>query len=228
MLRYIPTGCQNIDELLGGGVPTNKVCLIYGEAEIGKTTFVMQCAVNCARQGYKTLYMDCDNDFSVLRLKQITSKDFQKIAESIILIKPKDFNEQSLFVDHLLDYINQRTRLLIIDTATSLYLNQLSEHPNKRFELSRTLNRLMAHLAQITKTEGLAVLVTSQIRSVFDDPFVNIEPVANRVLKFWADIIIGLKHAEDPQILRAVLEKGSQKINVQNYLRMDETGLHDY
>ena len=228
MLRYIPTGCQNIDELLGGGVPSNKVCLIYGEAETGKTTFLMQCAVNCARQGYKTLFIDCDNDFSVLRLKQIVSKDFQKIAESIILIKPKDFSEQGMFVDRLLDYINERTGLLIIDTVTSLYLNQLSEYPDKRFELNRVLNRWMAHIAQITKTKGLAVLVTSQIRSVFDDPFVDLEPVATRVLKFWADIIIGLKHTEDSQVLKAVLEKGLPRINVQNYLKMDETGLHEY
>ncbi len=60
LLKNISTNCKTIDAILGGGIPPESLSLIYGEAETGKTTLAMQCAVNCARQGYKTLYVDCD------------------------------------------------------------------------------------------------------------------------------------------------------------------------
>ncbi|MEM3699327.1 MAG: ATPase domain-containing protein [Candidatus Bathyarchaeia archaeon] len=229
MLQKISTGCRGLDKFLEGGIPFESVSLIYGEAETGKTTLATQLAVNCALKGYKTLFVDCDGTFSTRRLSQIASENFERVAEQVILMRPKIFREQMLVIDKLPEYIAKNFGLVVVDTLTSLYRVEIAEHPNKAFELNRELNRQMALLAQIAKTRKISVTITSQVRSVFNEAYVSIEPVATRVLKFWADIIIALRPTENPQVIRAVLEKspkGNQPQTLQ--LKIEETGIHEY
>lgn len=203
----IRTGCDSIDKTLEGGLPANSVTLVYGEAETGKTTFAIQCAVNCARQGYRTLFLDCDGTFSVKRLSQIASENFEEASERIILMKPTNFQEQTVVIDKLADYLTKSFGLIVVDTITSLYRLRVAESPEKTFNLNRELNRQIALLAQIARTHSIAVFVASQVRSVFNDANVSVEPVATRVLKFWADTIVEMKPTENPRVIRAVLQK---------------------
>ena len=225
----ISTDCVTIDKILEGGISQESVSLIYGEAETGKTTLAMQCAINCAEQGYKTLFIDCDGTFSSRRLSQLASEKFEKIAELILLMKPDDFREQTQVIDHLTEYITKNFGLLIIDTITALYRLRIAEFPKKAFELNRELNRQMALLAQIAKTQKIAVLTLSQVRGVLNETYSSTEPVATRVLKFWADTIIALKPTENPQIIKAILEKSPKKLQPSTYyLKIEENGIHEY
>jgi DNA repair protein RadB len=227
--RSIPTGDKTIDGYLGGGLPAESISLIYGEAETGKSTLAMQCAVNCAKQGRKTLFVDCDDTFSVQRLSQITAKQFAEIAELIILARPHDFREQAAIIDRLTEYATSNFALTIIDTFTSLYRLRVSESPSKTFELNRELNRQSAVLAQTARIKKIAVLITSQVHSVLDNVPVSVEPVATRVLKFWVDTIIALRPTENPQIVEMTLEKSPQKLQPKTRnLRIEESGIHDY
>jgi DNA repair protein RadB len=228
----ISTGCKAIDKILEGGISFESVSLIYGEAETGKTTLAMQCAINCAVKGYKTLFVDCDGTFSAKRLSQMASEKFKDIAELIILMKPNNFREQTLVIDQLADYITKNFGLLIIDTITGLYRARVAESPEKTFELNRELNRQMALLAQIAKTQKICVLLTSQVHSILNEAHIGIEPVATRVLKFWADTIIAMKPTENPRIIKAVLEKSPKKTKkvqpLTCHLQIGETGIHEY
>ena len=224
----IPTGSKTIDEYLGGGLPAESISLIYGEAETGKTTLAMQCAVNCAKRGRKTLFVDCDDTFSVERLTQITAKQFAETAEFIVLAKPRGFREQAAIIDHLTEYVTNNFALTIFDTFTSLYRLIVSESPPKTFELNRELNRQLAVLAQTAKINKIAVLITSQVHSVLDHVPVSVEPVATRVQKFWASAIIALRPTENPQIVEMSLEKNPRKLQTKTHLlRIDESGMHD-
>lgn len=229
MIKKILTGCGCIDNHLNGGISSESLTLIYGEPETGKSTLATQCAVNCAMQGYKTLYVDCDNTFSPKRLAQVAAGRFDEIAELINLIRPIDFTEQTAVIDRLSEYTEKNFGLTVIDTFTSLYRVKVAETSGKAFGLNRELNRQMAILAQTAKTQKMPIILTSQVRSVFDEPQVSVEPVATRVLKFWADTIIAMKPTENPQTIKAVLEKTHEKAQeVACYLRIDETGIHDY
>jgi RecA/RadA recombinase len=214
---------------MDGGVSSESVTLIYGEPETGKTTLAMQCAVNCAMQDQKTLFVDCDNTFSAKRLSQVASGKFEEIAELIILIKPNDFREQTAVIDRLSEYIEKNFGLVVIDTVTSLYRVKVAESSGKAFGLNRELNRQMAILAQTAKTEKIPIVVTSQVSSVFDEARVSVAPVATRVLSFWADTIIAMEPTENPQIIKAVLEKTPKRAKeITCHLKIDETGIHDY
>jgi RecA/RadA recombinase len=227
-MKKISTGSNCVDGKLNGGISAGTVTLVYGEPETGKSTLVMQCAINCAVQGYKTLFVDCDNTFSARRLSQIAAGKFAEIADHIILVKPTDFKQQTAIIDRIAEYTVKNFGLIIVDTLNSLYRAKVAETNGKAFSLNRELNRQLAILAQTAKTQKLPVLVTSQVRSVFDELYDTVAPVATRVLKFWADAIIFMKLTEHPQIIKAVLEeKGESTYESACYVRIDETGIHD-
>ena len=225
----IPTGSDRLDELLNGGLVADFMHLVYGEAETGKTTLAMQCAVNCARMGFKTIYIDSEGTFSAKRLTQIASDDAQKIASYIILARPASFKEQSAILDKLDSYLTEKVGLIVVDTVTSLYSAELGEESKSTFKLNRELNKQMAYLAQIVKTRKIAALATSQVRNVFTAREVNLEPVARRVMKFWANVVINLKLTPQNGVVRAVLEKHPQRLQPTScFLRIVKEGIKDY
>jgi DNA repair protein RadB len=227
LLEKIPTSCRRIDEFLKGGFPVDSVALVYGEAETGKTTLVMQCAANCARAGYKTLFVDSDRTFSAQRLSQIVPERFKEVPELIILVRPNDFREQTAIGERLGDYINENFKLVVFDTMTSLYRLEIAESPSRTFELNRELNRLVAVLAQAARTQRIVVLLTGQVHSVLNEVPVSIEPVATRVLKFWADAVLEMKLTENPQTIEVTVEKNPAKLPPMTCnLRITKSGIH--
>lgn len=205
------------------------IILVYGEAETGKTTLAIQCAVNCARMGYKTVFIDSDNTFFPRRMAQISGRDFDILAPQIILMKPEDFELQSYIIDRLDEFISQKVGLIIVDTITGLYRVELGGSLRKALTLNRELNRQMAHLAQIARTRKVATLIISQVRSVISKNDDSVEPVASRVLGFWADIEIALKPTRNNGIIRAEIKAhNDKKLSKLILLKVEEKGLHDY
>jgi RecA/RadA recombinase len=144
-------------------------------------------------------------------------------------MKPESFREQTVVVDRLADYVTRSFGLIVIDTLTSLYRLRVAETPDKTFELNRELNRQTASLAQVARIQKIAVLVTSQVRSVLNGGSESVEPVGTRVVKFWADTIMIMKPTENTGVIRAVLEKNPKGFQPMTFnLKIDETGIHDY
>jgi DNA repair protein RadB len=227
--RIVPTGCGSLDEHLKGGLLEGTLCLLYGEAETGKTTLAIQCAVNCARMDYKTIFIDCDGTFSPKRVAQIASDDFETVAPQIILMKPEDFDQQAAVVDGLNEYISERVGLLVVDTVTSLYRERLGDDMKSNFALNRELNRQMACLAQITRTRKVASLVISQVRSLVFEAQETVQPVATRVLKFWSDVIVTLQPTARSNVCKATVEtRLERKPTKPTLLKIEERGLSDY
>jgi len=228
-VRMVPTGCGSLDKLLGGGFLFGDVSLVYGEAETGKTCLAIQCAVNAARLGCKTIFIDADGTFSPRRLSQIAYHDLDEVSPLITLVKPSDFQEQALAIDRLDEYLTPTVGLVVIDTVTSLYRAEIGDDKEATFSLNRELGRQLACLAQVAKTRKVATLLTSQVRSVFAEGFVGMEPVATRVLRFWSDTVLNFKPMSQRNMLKAVLEKHSEsKCPVNCYLVIEEAGVCDY
>ncbi|KPV61471.1 MAG: DNA repair and recombination protein RadB [Candidatus Bathyarchaeota archaeon BA1] len=224
----VPTGCGSLDRLLEGGLPIDGVCLVYGEAETGKTSLAIQCAINSARMDYKVIFIDSDGTFSTRRLSQIAYHDFDKIAPLIILVRPINFQEQAMAIDDLGEYITKKVGLVIVDTITSLYRAELGG-PKETFELNRELSRQVAYLAQAAKTHKVATLITSQVRSAFEEEHVSVEPVATRVLRFWSDVVINLRPTGQRRVMRALVEKHPKHKHLLScYLTIERTGIHDH
>jgi len=224
----IQTGCNCIDNKIGGGLKSDTITLIYGAPETGKSTLALQCAVNCAIQGSKVLFVDCDNTFSTKRLSQIAGDRFDEVAERIALVKPKDFCEQTTVVDHIQDYAGKKVGLIVIDTLTSLYGARVCETSSKAFTINRELNRQLAILAQTVKLRKIPLIITSQVRSIIEEEEETVRPVATRVLKFLADIISVSKPTEIPQTVKAIVERKHESTpKAVCYIQIVEKGIQD-
>lgn len=228
----ISTGSSCIDSHLQGGITPKTITMIYGEPETGKTTLAIQCAANCAIQlNLKTLFIDCDNTFATERLSQISQERFNEAAEKIILMRPNDFVEQAAVVDNLAEYIGKNFGLVVVDTFNSLYRAKMAEVSTKAkasFAVNRELNRQIALLAQIAKIQHIPIIVTSQVRAIFDEAYTSVAPVATRVMQFWSDTTIALKPTENPQIIKGILHRDHNPQEETCYLRITQNGIHDY
>lgn len=229
MESVISTGCVSLDKLLGGGLPKGGVALVYGEAETGKTSFAIQCAVNYARTDCRTVFIDADGAFSSRRLLQIAYRDVEKLSPLIILFRPTTFQEQTNLIDRLEKYLTGKAGLVIVDTITSLYRVELGGPPEKTFKLNRELNTQLAYLAQIAKTKKMAVLITSQVRSALTEEQIDVEPVATRVLRFWSDTVLRFKRTGQTRVVKMFLEKHpKRKHRLSRFLMIDRTGIRDF
>ena len=155
-----------IDHLLGGGIPTGIITHIYGEAATGKTTLAMQAAGNLSKEGYQTLYIDCDNRFSFKRFSQLFPND--NSLERLTLIVPKSLDEQTEIVSILDAYVSNRTKLIVVDTIASQYRSGLS--PETQFSRYRDVveKQLPEMLGLCRRRKDVAVLILNQVVSRVD------------------------------------------------------------
>lgn len=68
----IPTGCEAVDELLGGGFERGTVTQVYGPPAAGKTNVALSAAVETAAAGGTAVYIDTEG-VSVDRFEQLLS-----------------------------------------------------------------------------------------------------------------------------------------------------------
>ena len=220
----IPTNCQAIDELLGGGLEGGTLLLIYGEAETGKTTLALQLAVSCAGMGHKALFVDCEGTLRAEKVEALAGGD-PEILEKLVIARPESFEQQGELIDRLEQFARAGLRMVVIDTITGLYRRELAGGA-AAFALNRELTRQVATLAQVVHEHELAAVMTSQVRARPEAE--EVEPVANRVLKFWADVVLRLKLTGQPGLRIAELEKGPRPVGPPaRFFRIAEEGIVD-
>ena len=206
MEDVIPSRCEPLDRLLGGGFTVGDLVVIYGEAGTGKTTLVIQTAVEAARRGSKVLYIDADHSFTHQRFMQLAGEDADAVSKRILLFFPETFSAQSSLIENIENYVTASTRLMVVDTVTSLYRVSLGS-AERTFSLNRELNRQLAYLSEVALRRKLVTLLTSQVHTRMDFPFGRIEPVARRTLAHWPKTIIRLRNTPDRSRKEIVIER---------------------
>lgn len=223
MGRFIPTGCESVDKILRGGLPIGSISLAYGEAASGRTSLAFQCAVNCAKSLGNVIFILAGHAADVERLSRMVK--FERGADKkIVLFFPRSFKEQQHIVNRLDKYITKKVKLVVFDTVTELYNAEL-DSMKRTISLNRELNRQLAHLTEISKKHDLSVLLTAQVHSIPEKEG-KVEPVANRILRCWCDVILKLERGPASGVRRAVLEKFLGKKSSRNcYFKMTDQGI---
>jgi len=222
----IPSRCEPLDASLGGGFTVGEIVVVYGEAGTGKTTLAIQTAIETARRGSKVLYIDTDRSFTHQRFSQLAGEDSDAVSDQILLFFPDTFSAQTSLVESIENYLTASTRLLVVDTITSLY--RVSLGPAERtFSLNRELNRQLAYLSEAALRRRLVVLLTSQVHARMDFPFGRIEPVARRTLAHWPRTIIRLRNTREQSKKEIIIERrrGRQTKSLKYLARLSGRGL---
>lgn len=115
-----PSGIDELDRVLGGGLVPGSVTLVGGEPGIGKSTLLLQLLGAVAAQGIPVLYVSAEESKAQVRLR---AERLGMLSESLWLV-----SEVSL--PRLLDHIDTvRPALVVIDSIQTIYDPALSSAP---------------------------------------------------------------------------------------------------
>ncbi|MHA2117976.1 MAG: ATPase domain-containing protein [Candidatus Thorarchaeota archaeon] len=188
----LPSGVSALDRILNGGLSTGLFIQFYGEAASGKTTAALQFVSAACRIGTRTIYINSESSSPIERLEQISGKEFSQIKDRLMILSPKDFEEQSALIDDIELYTrDDTTRLVVIDTLTRLYRAVLDDRKTNYLN-HRELNRQAGVLKGLAREKDIAVLVLNQVRGSMDGTE-GFEPVASNILDYWSDYILKMR-----------------------------------
>lgn len=190
MSGYISTGCEPIDDLLGGGFESGAVTQVYGPPAAGKSNLMLSAAIQTAVEGNSTLYIDTEG-LSVDRMEQLATghegASVDEIASRLIVSEVHDFEEQHEAVQDATEFASQ-VEFIVLDSATGFY--RLERTQQEEGEALRAVARQITHLLSLARKHELAVAFTNQ---VYTDPE-NDSTVAlgGHTLDHWSGVIVRL------------------------------------
>ncbi len=198
---------SSLDVLLGGGFEKGVITQIFGPPSSGKSNITLALAVNVAKNNKKVIYIDTEGGISIDRIKQIAGSDFQTVANNIIVFEPTNFLEQNdnlRSVDIWLRKNHESVDLLVLDSAVALY----RVDDMKSAKLNKELGKQMGVLSKIARQYDIAVVLTNQIYSSFDDEGNNdVRAVGGTILQYWSKVIIQLERGEEINQRTATLRR---------------------
>jgi len=207
------TKCEEVDNLMGGGVKPEATYEVYGEFGSGKTQFCNSLTVEAIHGGDNVIWIDCEDTFRPARIFEILKareyvEDKEQAKEMLQRIKYFYTPNTELLMGTvnnlsktMLDF---KPRLVIIDGA----IGQFREEYLGRGTLADRQNqikRLMTHLKNITYYFKCTVIFTNQVQSdpstMFGDP---IKPIGGNVVGHASTHRIYFKKSGKKRIARMV------------------------
>lgn len=212
-----------LDRLLGGGVEKGCITQFYGPPGSGKTNIALNLAVQCARNGKRTIFVDTEGGLSIERVKQISGPDFEEVANKIIVFEPSTFSEQDQVLKKIEEMFQsgEKADLLVLDSAVALY--RVKEGDS--FSLNQELGKQMGLLLRIARRFNVAVVITNHVYSRFDGDGM-VEPVGGTILKYRSKIMVELARGDLNGERFAVLKRHrSRPEGLQARFRIVDSGL---
>jgi circadian clock protein KaiC len=154
--QSVPSGLQELDDLLRGGIDTGTSTLLTGPAGCGKSTIAFRYAYSSALRGEKAMIYTFDESLATLidRSKGLGMDPDHLIATGALQLQQIDPAELSPgeFVSQIRRIVDrEKLRVLVIDSMNGL----LNAMPNERY-LSMQLHELLSYLGQ----QGVATIIT--------------------------------------------------------------------
>ena len=145
-----PTGLDELDRVLGGGIVEGGVVLIVGDPGIGIATLLLQALDALQRSGQKTLYVTGEESGAQVALRSrrlgIVNSQVQVLAE-IQLEK----------ILHTLQV--HKPDIAVIDSIQTVYSDQLTSAPGSVAQV----RECAAHLTRAAKASGVAIVLVGHV-----------------------------------------------------------------
>lgn len=207
---HVSTGCQPLDDLLGGGLERGQVTQLYGSPGSGKTNVALSTAVQVADAGGTAVYIDTEG-VSVERFRQILDANADNpddAAGNVIIEAAHDFAEQAEAVRDASDFAEQAD-LVVVDSITGFYRLERASDAEGGDSL-REVARQVTHLLSLARKHDLAVLVTNQVYSDPDAGTDTVRPLGGHTLMHWTGVVVRMERYKGNR-RRAILEKHGAK-----------------
>jgi len=149
-LDRTPTGHEELDRVLGGGMVEGGVVLIGGDPGIGKSTLLLQALDSLQRSGRNTLYVTGEESGAqiALRSRRLGLGHSQvKVLAEILLDKILATLEAT------------RPDIAVIDSIQTVYSEQLTSAPGSVAQV----RECAAHLTRAAKASGVSMVLVGHV-----------------------------------------------------------------
>ena len=146
----IPTGHEELDRVLGGGIVEGGVVLIGGDPGIGKSTLLLQALDSLQNAGHNTLYVTGEESGAqiALRSRRLGQEGSQvKVLAEIQLEKILATLEAT------------RPMIAVIDSIQTVYSDQLTSAPGSVAQV----RECAAHLTRAAKASGVCIVLVGHV-----------------------------------------------------------------
>ena len=148
--RAQPTGVDELDRVLGGGLVPGAVVLMAGEPGVGKSTLLLDVASRAAQQGRRVLYVTAEESAAQVRLR----------AERIGALRPRLFLAAETDLGAVLGHVEQvGPELLVVDSVQTVASPDLDGAPGNVAQV----REVAASLIRVAKEKGIAVLLVGHV-----------------------------------------------------------------
>ena len=149
-MQYTPTGHEELDRVLGGGIVEGGVVLIGGDPGIGKSTLLLQALDSLQRVGQKTLYVTGEESGAQIALR----------ARRLGL----DGSRVSVLAEIQLEKIlatleATQPTIAVIDSIQTVYSDQLTSAPGSVAQV----RECAAHLTRAAKSSGVCIVLVGHV-----------------------------------------------------------------
>jgi DNA repair protein RadA/Sms len=145
-----PTGHEELDRVLGGGIVEGGVVLIGGDPGIGKSTLLLQALDSLQRAGLSTLYVTGEESGAqvALRSRRLGLDGSQvKVLAEIQLEKILATLEAT------------QPAIAVIDSIQTVYSDQLTSAPGSVAQV----RECAAHLTRAAKSSGVCIVLVGHV-----------------------------------------------------------------
>jgi DNA repair protein RadA/Sms len=155
----LPVNIEEFSRVLGGGIVPGSVVLIGGDPGIGKSTLLLQLALEISHT-LRVLYVsgeESERQIKMRALRLLRSggeiADLARIPEDLFLV-----TETNLEI--ILEHIEEvKPRLIIVDSIQTTYLSELESSAGSVSQVREVSSRLR----ELAKTSGLAVFLIGHV-----------------------------------------------------------------
>ena len=204
--RPRPTGVEEVDRVLGGGLVPGSVTVLGGAPGMGKSTLLLQVAASVARAGRTALYSSSEESRVQVRGR----------AERLDALVDRLWLHAEASVDHLVAALDeQRPDLVVVDSVQTAFDPEVTSAPGSLNQVRAVAQRLVLE----ARARGCAVVLVGQVTK--DGHLAGpkaLEHVVDTVLAFEGD-----KH-HALRLLRAVKHRYGSTDDL-GVLEMTEDGL---
>ena len=145
-----PTGHEELDRVLGGGMVPGGVVLIGGDPGIGKSTLLLQALDGLQRAGLRTLYVTGEESASQVSLRA----QRLGLGQSEVPVMAETQLEVIQATVH-----SQQPQLVVIDSIQTVFSDQLSSAPGSVAQV----RECAAMLTRMAKRDNVTVVLVGHV-----------------------------------------------------------------
>ena len=146
----LPTGVDEFDRVLGGGLVPGGVVLIGGDPGIGKSTLLLQALAEMSAAGISVLYSSGEESAAQIALR----------AKRIALAAPQLEVLAEIQLEKLLTTIDAaRPQVVVVDSIQTVYSDALTSAPGSVAQV----RECAAQLTRYAKSTGICMLMVGHV-----------------------------------------------------------------